>query len=181
MTKVYIFVPLAFLAAFFGYWSYYKTGYDAKLLAIDQAARQKVVDELKEEARKREIAIKEAVALNAERKAQKAALEAAELAKKAARQDAEDAMALANSERRRLQGKVSDLKESVFDVSKLIEELKADKKRLADEKAALGTYVTLARTNEQSFTSVLEKIQAAEAARVAAAAAAAAAEAAAKR
>lgn len=177
MKKAYFLVPAIAMVIF--YFAFYATAvdhYDAVEAAKIADAKQKRIDDMKQEAADREQAIKEALALNAERKALREAKEAEELAKKEARQDAVEALDIARSERDRLRDKVRDLENSVQTVESEIEKTKIEKARLVDEAEFLRGFVAVAQTNEKKFQTVLLDIQQAEKAHAAALVAAAAAE-----
>ncbi len=175
MNKVYIFVPLLALAGFSVYYMGFSKEYAAAELAKEQAVKEARIAALKQEAADRERAIKEALALNAERKAEREAKEAEELAKKEARLAAEEARDEANSAKNKFSSQVKGLKEDIAAVKKEIAEIEADKERLTGEITFLNTYVTAAQANKTSLQAVIQKINEADAAQAAAAAAAAAA------
>ncbi|GAB5559326.1 MAG: hypothetical protein SynsKO_09730 [Synoicihabitans sp.] len=168
MKKAYFLAPAIALAIFYYFYAGAVKEYHAIEEAAVAAAKQKRIDDMKEEARLRELAIKEALALNAERKALREAKEAAELAKKEARQDAIDNLDLARAERDRLRDKVRDLENSIQTVETEIDKTKEEKARLSDEAEFLRSFVTVAQNNEKKFEAVLLDIQQAEKAHAAA-------------
>lgn len=176
MKKVYFLAPAIALGIFLYFYMDFAKEYEEAKVAKAEMVKQARIDELKEEAKDRERAIKEAVALNAERKAAREAKEAQELAEKEARQQAVEARDLADSERRRLADKVSELEKDITAVEAIIEKTKLEKQRLADEATFLRSYVTVAQNNEKEFQAVIQDIRKAEAAHAAALVAAAAAE-----
>lgn len=175
MKKVYFLAPAIALGIFIFFYMGFTKEYEAQEIAKVEAAKQARIDELKQEAADRERAIKEALALNADRKAAREAKEAQELAEKEARQLAIEARDLADSERRRLADKVNALEKDIATVKDTIEKTKVEKQRLADEAAFLKSYVTVAQNNEKEFQEVIQDIRKAEAAHAAALIAAAAA------
>lgn len=181
MKKAYFLAPAIALVIFYFFYAGAVDHYDAEKAAVIADAKAARIADLKAEAAGREVAIKEALALNAERKAARLAKEAAELAKKEARQDAIEALDITRSERDRLRDKVRDLEDDVKTVETQIAETKIEKARLVDEAEFLRGFVTVAQTNEKKFQTVLLDIQQAEKAHAAALIAAAAAAAADKK
>lgn len=175
MNKVYIFVPLLALAGFSVYYMGFSEKYEAAEAAKIEAAKEERKQELLQEAEDRKRAIEEALALNAQRKAEREAKDAEELAKKEARLAAEEARNEAQAARTKFSSQVKNLKEDIDAVKKEIAEIEADKERLAGEITFLNTYVTAAQANKSSLQAVIQKINEADAAQAAAAAAAAAA------
>jgi hypothetical protein len=176
MKKVYFLAPAIALAIFLYFYMDFTKEYEAAEVAKIEQAKADRRAELIQEAADRELAIKNALALNAERRAEREAKEATELAKKEARQEAIDARDLADSERRRLAEKVSELERNIAAVEDAIEIIKINKTRLADEAAFLRSYLTVAENNEKEFRAVIQDIRDAEVAHAAALVAAAAAE-----
>ncbi|WP_221030178.1 hypothetical protein [Actomonas aquatica] len=175
MNKVYIFVPLLLLAGFSFYYVGVKNAYDEAEAAKEAAVKQARIDEMKQEAEDRKAAIEAALALNAERKAEREAKEAEELAKKEARLAAEEARNDAQSARSKFSSQVKTLEQDIAAVEAEIEEIKTEKEALVAEEAHLRTYVAAAEKNKASLQDVIRKINEADTARAAAAAAAAAA------
>ncbi len=176
MKKVYFLAPAVALGIFLFFYMDFTKEYEADKIAKVEAAKQARIDDLKQEAADRERAIKEAVALNADRRAAREANEAKELAEKEARQQAVEARDIADSERRRLAEKVSQLEKDIVLVQADIATTTVDKQRLNDEVEYLRSYVTVAQNNEKKFQAVIQDIRQAEAAHAAALVAAAAAE-----
>lgn len=168
MKKVYFLAPAIALAVFYYFYSTAKTHYDAEAVAKVQQEKQDNIDRLKQEAKDREAAIKEALALNATRKAEKAAKAAAELARKETRQAATDSLDLANSERKRLKERLSSLERDIQGVEGDIGKLESEHKRLTDEATFLRSFVSVAQNNEKAFAAVIQDIQKAEKAHAAA-------------
>ncbi len=162
MKKAYFLPPAIALAIFYFFYAGAVDFYDAEKEAAIAEAKQKRIDDMKQEAIDREQAIKEALALNAERKAARLAKEAAELAKRKARLDALDNLDLARAERERLRDKVRELENSIQTVESEIDKTKEEKARLADEAEFLRSFVTVAQNNEKKFEAVLLDIQQAE-------------------
>lgn len=173
MKKVYILGPLIALGIFTFFYLGFAKEYEAQIVQQEADAKEARRLELLQEAEDRKQAIEAALALNAERKAEREAKEAEELAKKEARQAASDARESANREQSQLQRRVNDLKEQVAAVEEEIKTITADKTRLADEAKHLQSFVALADANVAKLEAVLGQIQAADAAAAAAAAAAA--------
>ena len=176
MKKVYFLAPTIALGIFLYFYMDFAKEYEAAKVAKAELQKQERREELMKEAEDRERAIKEAVALNAERKAAREAKEAKDLAEKEARQLAVEARDLADSERRRLADKVTELEKDIALVEEAIEKTKLEKQRLADEAEFLRGFVAVAQTNEKKFQAVIQDIRQAEQAHAAALVAAAAAE-----
>lgn len=175
MKKVYFLAPAIALGIFVFIYMGAAKKYEEHAEAEKAAAKQALIDQQLQDAADREKAIKETLAINAQRKAEREANEAKELAKKEARQAATDALDLARSERKRLSDKVTELENSIRDVEAEITKIKANKERLVGEAEFLSSYVSVAQANEKEFQTVLMDIQKAEAAHAAALVAAAAA------
>jgi len=171
MKKIQLFyflVPGIALAIFYTFYHGFNREYQAAAVAKEAAAKAAHIEAMKEEARLREVAIKEALALNAQRRAEREIREAAELARKEARTAAEDALELALSERKRLRDRVAALEDDVVGVEDEIESITADQVRLTGELEFLREFVTEAENNRQDFERVIQDIRQAEEAHAAA-------------
>lgn len=174
-TYVYFIVPLVALIAFGGvYWNF-SAGYEAKEAAKVAAVKAAKDEKLRQEARNREIAIKDALAAQERRKIEKAAKEAKDKADQEARQLAIEARDKSYRDQQKLGQQVERLEKDIKTEKEVIAKLEEDRKRASDEEAFLRTYVKQAEANTKSLYDVLDKITAADAARAAAEAAAAAA------
>lgn len=170
MKKSYIhfLVPLVGLLIFGAvYWNF-STGYEAELAKKAKIVREAKEEKLRIEAKNRETAIKEAVAAQDRRKVEKAAKEAKEKADSEARQLAVEARDKANREQLKLAQQVERLEKDIKVEKDAIAKIEEDRKRAADEEAFLKTYVKQAEANTKSLADVLEKINAADAAKAAA-------------
>lgn len=170
MKKSYIhfLIPLVGLLIFGAvYWNF-STGYEAELAKKAKIVREAKEEKLRIEAKNRETAIKEAVAAQDRRKVEKAAKEAKEKADSEARQLAVEARDKANREQLKLAQQVERLEKDIKVEKDAIAKIEEDRKRAADEEAFLKTYVKQAEANTKSLADVLEKINAADAAKAAA-------------
>lgn len=173
-TYVYFLVPLVGLIAFGAlYWNF-SSGYEAELERKALVVRQAKEGKLRQEAKDREQAIKDAVAAQERRKVEKAAKEAKEKEDQEARQLAVEARDKANRDQMKLAQQVERLEKDIKVEKDAIAKIEEDRKRAADEEAFLKTYVKQAEANTKSLTEVLDKITAADAAKAAADALAAA-------
>jgi colicin import membrane protein len=172
-TLIYFLVPLLGLLGFGAvYWNF-NAGYEAKEAAKVAAIKHAKELKLQKEAHDREVAIKDAIAAQDRRKAEKAAKEAKDKADREARQAAVDARDKAYRDQQRLDQQVQRLTKDVTAEKEAIAKLEEDKKRSADEFSFLKEYVKQAESNTKHLTEVIEKIGAADQARAAADAAAA--------
>ncbi len=172
-TYVYFLVPLIGLIAFGAiYWNF-KSDYEAREEAKKAAVRKAKEDKLREEAKNREIAIKDALAAQERRKKEKEAKEAKDKKDREERQAAVDARDKANRDQARLAQQVERLEKDVKAEKEIIAKLQEDRRRSQDEFNFLKDFVKQSETNTKKLTEVVEKIGAADQARAAADAAAA--------
>lgn len=167
-SYIYFLVPLIGLIAFGAlYWNF-SQGYEAKIAEKARLVRVEKEEKLKTEAKNREKAIKDAIEAQERRKAEKAEKEAKEKADQEARQLALEARDKANRDQLKLAQQIERLEKDIKVEKEAIAKLEEDRKRAADEEQFLKTYVKQAEANTKSLTEVLEKINAADAARAAA-------------
>lgn len=167
-SYIYFLVPLIGLIAFGAvYWNF-SQGYEAKIAEKARLVRVAKEEKLKAEAQNREKAIKDAIAAQDRRKAEKAEKEAKEKADQEARQLALEARDKANRDQLKLAQQIERLEKDIKVEKEAIAKLEEDRKRAADEEQFLKTYVKQAEANTKSLTEVLDKINAADAARAAA-------------
>lgn len=172
-SYIYFLVPLIGLIAFGAvYWNF-SAGYEAKEEAKRAAIRQARDEKLAAEAKDRERAIKEALASQERRKAERAEKEEKERKDQEARQLALQERDKANRDQQKLEQQRDRLLKDIKTEKELIAEIEAEHKRSIEEQQFLKEYVSQAQANTKSLTEVLDKITAAEAARAAAEAAAA--------
>lgn len=172
-TYVYFLVPLIGLIAFGAvYWNF-SSQYGAKEAAKVAAIRKAKEEKLLQEAKSREQAIKDALAAQERRKAERAAKEAKEKKDQEERQAAVEARDKANRDQLKLGQQKERLEKDIKAEKEAIAKIEDDRKRAVEEQAFLKTYVKQAQANTKSLADVLEKINAADAARAAAEAAAA--------
>ncbi len=171
----YFLAPLVGLVIFSAiYWNFSKgiAARDAAhQAAIDQAKKEKLEKQAKDNAK----AFADAVATGERRKAERAAKDAKDKADKDARAAAVEARDKANRDQNKLAQQVERLEKDVQAEKDAIAKLEAEKKKSIDEQAFLIAYVKQAEDNARVLSQVLDKIAAADAARAAADAAAAAA------
>ena len=172
---VYFLAPLIGLVVFGAiYWNFSKgiAARETKRVAME---KQKKEDKLREQAKRNEQAIREAVASQERRKAERLAKEAKEKKDHDDRQAAVEARDKANRDQEKLAKQVTRLETEVQTEKDAIAKFETDKKKLNDEQVFLRIYVKQAEDNVKSLTQILDKIAAADVARAAADAAAAAA------
>ena len=175
MKKNYLnfIVPLAATAVFAVYYTHYSKIYDARLARMDEQKQIERKQKLEEEAKARQKAVDEAIALTEKRKKEKAEREARDEQEREKRELAQQALRKAEEDSRKYQDQVKQLQQDVADNKEQIAKIDRDKKDLAQEEEFLRGYVKQADANTQYLTTVMEKIEAADRARAAAAAAAA--------
>jgi uncharacterized protein (DUF3084 family) len=166
MNKAYFLVPLIAVILFSGYYWSFKTAYDKKLEDQVLVEKQKHVEQLKVEAKNREIAIQLAVKADAKRKEERAIKEAKDRAEKDARQAAADARGKALREQGRLEIQARHLAEQVTTLKEEIAKIEEQKKSATAEQDFLNVYVNQAEANVISLSAVLDKIDAANKAAV---------------
>ncbi len=179
-TYVYFLVPLIGLIIFGAvYWNF-SAGYEAKEAEKVQKTKDAKAEKLRQEAKNREQAIKDAIAGQERRKKERALKEAKDRADHDAREAAIEASHKARNDQDKFARQVERLEKEVSTEKTAIAKLEDDKKKIVDEEAFLRIYVKQAESNVNKLSEVLDKIVAADAARAAADAAAAAAAKAAK-
>ncbi|GAB1488506.1 hypothetical protein MASR2M8_09510 [Opitutaceae bacterium] len=175
MKKVYILGPLIGVLVFaFFYWNFTKefAVKEQEKIAAAKAEREAA---LKKEAADRKIAIDAALALQAQRKKEKADREAKEIADKEYRLKITDDRDRSFREQERLSKQAERLAKEIDIEKAAIAEIEKQKKFAVDEEVFLRQYVSQAEANSKSLEDVLKSIQDADNARAAAAAAAEAA------
>jgi colicin import membrane protein len=164
-TYVYFLAPLAGLIIFGAiYWNFSK-GFAAREAARVAAEKQKKEDKLRAQAKANEQAIREALAAQERRKAERAAKEAKDKKDHDDRQTAQDAKEKAFRDKEKFGKQVNVLKGELQTEKDSIVKLQADKKKYIEEQAFLRIYVKQAEDNVKSLMQVLDKIAAADAAR----------------
>jgi colicin import membrane protein len=172
-SYIYFLVPLIGLIAFGAvYWNF-SASYEAKLAEKERIQREARDAKLREEAKSREKAIKDALAAQERRKIEKAEKEAKQKADDEARQLAIEAQRKAERDQAKLAQQVDRLKKEIKVEQEAIAKLEEERKQAVEEENFLKTYVKQAEANTKNLTEVLDKIVAADAARQAAEAAAA--------
>jgi len=175
MNKVYIIFPLIGILIFGGFYISFDKSYSAKQDAIKAKVEKEKKDKAQRQIVEREQAIKAAVQASALRAEERKKKEAVDEAKKVARQQAEDHRQKTYDDRNKFRDQVTRLKKDLAEVKESMTKINEEKKRHADEKTFLLTYVKQAEANVKYYYGLLDKIAAAEKAAADAAAAAAAA------
>ncbi|HEY5226988.1 MAG TPA: hypothetical protein VIJ19_00535 [Opitutaceae bacterium] len=179
-NKLYFIIPIAALIAFAAYYWNFSSEYEANEAAKVAAEKQVKLQKLQDEANQRQAAIKDALAAQVIRKAERAARDAKAQKEKDDKENARLGAEKADQEAQKLERQSDKLDKDVAATKEEIEKIQAEEKRSTEELAFVKTYTASAKENQAKLADVLSKIQEADAA-VARAAAAAAAAAAAKR
>jgi colicin import membrane protein len=167
-TYVYFLVPIIGVIAFGAvYWNF-SEGYEAKLAAKAAQVREEKAEKLRIEAKNREQAIKDALAAQDRRRAEKADREAKEKADAEARQLAIEARDKANRDQAKLAQQVTALEKDIKNEKEIIAKLEEERRNAVQEHAFLQQYVKQAEANAKSLTEVIDRITAADTARAAA-------------
>lgn len=162
MKKIYILGPLVGVLLFaVVYWNFSKD-YAAKVQAKELAVKKQREDKLRAEAESRKAAIEEALALQEQRKKERAEKEEKDRLEKEARQAAVDARDKAYRDSEKLAKQVDRLTKEMATEKEEIAKVEGEKKRAVDEEAFLRQYVTAAEGNVKSLEQVLQRIQAAD-------------------
>jgi low affinity Fe/Cu permease len=175
MKKAYVIFPAVALIVFFGFWWNYNSQYQARKAEKAQQAKLELEAKRLQEARDREIAIKDALEAQERRRAERAIKEAKELADREARQAAIENQNKAAREKDRFAKQVERLNGDIKVEREAIAALEEQSRKALLELGILREAVRLAQTNEKNLSTVLDRIAAADTARAAAEAAAAAA------
>jgi hypothetical protein len=167
MKKSYLYfvVPLVLTAIFGVYYWQYSSGYEERLAAAEKRETDKLNQKRNDEAKAREKAIADAVALAEKRKKEKAEREAQEAKEAAEREAAIQQRNKAQLDERKFTDQVKRLQKDVTDAKEQLTKIEQDKKELQQEQAFLQEFVKQADANTQALTGVLEKIDAADRAR----------------
>jgi hypothetical protein len=174
MKKLYILAPAIALAIFIVYYLNFAREYEQQEQAKIAAVKKQREDELRKEADLRRKAVEDALALQEQRKSERAEKEARDRAEKDAREAAIEARNKAGREQEKFAKQVDRLKKEIETVETDIGQIEKEKERSRAEEQFLRQYVTAAEGNVKSLEQVLQKIKEADAARAAAEAAAAA-------
>lgn len=175
-TYLYFLFPLAGMIAFGAvYWNF-NEGYEAREREKARLIKEAKNEKIRQDAKNREKAIKDALEAQEQRRKERAAKEAKEEADKKAREAAIEARNKANADQQKFGRAVERLEKEIKVEEAAIAKILEDHKKLVDEESFLKIYVKQAQSNAESLAKVLDKI--ADADRKAAEAAAAAAKAA---
>jgi fused signal recognition particle receptor len=171
----YFIVPLVLTALFGTYYWHYSAGYEQRIAMAEKARKDELDRKRNEEAKQKEKAIQDAIALSDKRKKEKAERDAKEAQEAAEREQAIQRRNKAQQDARKFADQVKRLQKEVNENKEEITKIEQDKKDLLQEQGFLKEYVKQAEANTQALTGVLEKIDAADRARAEADRAAAAA------
>lgn len=175
MKKAYVIFPTLAMLIFFGFWWNFSSEYEAKLADKARIVRDAKAAELLQEAKDRETAILDAVAVQEQRKQERIAREEQRQKEREERQLAREASTKAFRDKEKLVRQVERLTGDVAVEKEIVEKLEERKRVLVADEAFLRKYVALAETNQKELTQTIQRIAAADAARAAALAAAEAA------
>lgn len=172
MNKAYLIAPLVALLVFAGFFTQFKSGYQARENAHDELVQSDKKAKLAAELAARRQALDDAMRIQAERKKEREAREAEERARKDARQVALDARDKAFHDQEDAIKQADSFQKDIDADQDAMAKLTGDRKSSLDELAFLQTYIEKAKANVRALQDVLVKIDAAEQARQAAAEAA---------
>ncbi|EIP99026.1 hypothetical protein OpiT1DRAFT_03529 [Opitutaceae bacterium TAV1] len=158
MNKAYFLAPILAILAFGGFYWNFRSGYEEREVAKQAAIRAEKEESLKVEAEARRKAIEEAVALQEQRKKERAEKEAAEQAAKEARQLALDERDKAYSAMQQSERRLEQLKKELATVQADIAAIKTVHETATAEEDFLKTYVEKVRTNQRALEGVISKI-----------------------
>jgi hypothetical protein len=175
MKKAYVLFPFLGLIIFIGIWWNYHSEYQERAQQKVEQARAEFEARRLQEARDREIAIKDALAAQEVRRKERAEKEAKDQADKEARQLAEENERKSAREKQKFSAQVDRLSKEIETEKSAIAALEEQKRKATVDLGMVKEYVRLAQTNERNLLGILDRIAAADAARAAAEAAAAAA------
>ncbi len=175
MKKAYVIFPFLGLIIFIGIWWNYHTDYKERAQQKIVQARAEFDGRRLQEARDREVAIKDALAAQEIRRQERAVKEAQDIADKEARQLAEENERKSAREKQKFSTQVDRLSKDIETEKVAMAALEEQKRKAAVDLGMLREYVRLAQANEKALLTTLDRIAAADAARAAAEAAAAAA------
>jgi hypothetical protein len=173
-TKFYFIVPVVIVGIFSAYYLNFSSHYDEDQAKIAAAAKQARIDKLNAEAERNAAAIKDAVAAQVVRKAERAAKDARERQQKDDKENALLERDKAEQESQKLQRQSEKLEKDVASTKEDIEKIKADQKEASEEITFLKQYTAEAQANQGKLADVVAKIEAADLATQRAAALAAA-------
>ncbi len=174
MKKAIFIFPLLGMIIFIGIWWSHHTEHEKRKQDKVVQARQELEERRKQEARDRDVAIKDALKAQEERRKERAEKEAQEKAKQEVRQQAIERRDRTASERQRFSNQADQLAESIRKEKEAVAALEEDKRKASADLERLREIVRQVQSNERNLLGVIDRITQAEAARAAAAAAAAA-------
>jgi hypothetical protein len=175
MKKAYVIFPLLGLIIFIGIWWNYHSAHQERAQQKIEQARAEFEAKRLQEARDREIAIKDALEAQEVRRKERAEKEAKEQANQEARQLAQENESKSAREKQKFASQVERLTKEVQVEKDAIAALEEQKRKSAVDLGLLRENVRLAQANEKNLLTILDRIAAADASRAAAEAAAAAA------
>lgn len=168
-SYLYFIVPVLLTALFSVYYFHYASLAEQRLERMHQEQVAKRNAELAKEAKQREKAIADAVALTNKRKAEKKAREEEEAREAAARELAQQKRDKSMQDARKYAEQAKQLQKQVQTNKEQIAKIEADAKDQVAEQDFLRQYIKKADANTQSLEVVIQKIDAADKARAEAA------------
>lgn len=162
-SYVYFVAPIALLLVFFFgfYWNAHKN-YEDREAAKVKAEKDAKQAKLEKEANDRKAAVEAALALQEKRRAEKKAKDEKDAHDKEEREKARQARDRAGRDADKLEQQAKRLHKEIDVEKKEFAEVQADNKRTNDELAFVNEYVKKAEANAKGYTSVLERIEAAD-------------------
>ena len=155
---IYFIAPLVGLIVFFGiYWNASKA-YDEREASVVRDARKKKEAKLEQEAKNRELAVKQALEQQDKRRAEKKIKDEREAKEAEARAAAVQARSKASRDADKAEASAKRLQRDIDEEKKEITKIQADKTRYSDEQGFLLEYVKQAETNVKNLRGVIEKI-----------------------
>lgn len=174
MKKAVVIFPLLGMIIFIGIWWNHHSAHQERAQQKIEQVRAEFEARRLQEARDREVAIRDALAAQEVRRMERAEKEAKELADRETRQLAEENRNKASREKQKFTSQVERLSKEVQAEKDVIAAMEEQKRKSAVDLGLLRENVRLAQSNEKNLLAILDRIAAADAARAAAEAAAAA-------
>jgi len=161
-TRIYFIAPILALILFGGYYWNFRSQYQARQAEIIAAARARRETKLRADEAAREVAMKDALEAQKQRKKERAERDALEQKQRDDKENAVLDADKAEQEAQRLERQTERLTKEVEDNQKEIADLETDDAKQVAEVGFLGEYVKNAQANRASLAAVLTKIQAAD-------------------
>jgi colicin import membrane protein len=164
MKKYVIFPAIGLLIFAFFFWRF-NVDFDANEKAKVDSKKQEIEAKRKADYEAKKAAIDQAIALQEQRKVEKAAREKREADEKQLQLDLKDASDKARDERDTVLRRVDRLKTEISVEDAALKKLATDKSNLVAEDEFLQKYVKLAEENQKNLEGILIKIEQADKAR----------------